>query len=167
MRRKDKNHVFILVLIVALMTVGYATFAQPLASKLSTKATGSEWNIGFTNVIRSDVSGSAKELSPLEYSETSANFNIYLGASGDAITYDFTVKNMGTLDAKVSSIYLFPANEANDLVLFDISGLQVGDELKVGEIANMKIKAYYNPAAGSKAAVGNKSVTVQVNYSQK
>lgn len=74
---------------------------------------------------------------------------------------------MGTLDAKVASIYLFPANEANDLVLFDISGLQVGDELKVGEIANMKIKAYYNPAAGTKATVGNKSVTVQVNYSQK
>ncbi len=167
MRKKDKNHVFIFVLIVALMTVGYATFAQPLASRLATKATGSEWNIGFTNVIRSDVSGSAKELSPLEYSKTSANFNIYLSASGDAITYDFTIKNMGALDAKVSSIYLFPVNKANDLVLFDISGLQVGDELKVGESANMKIKAYYNPTAGSKATVGNKSVTVQVNYSQK
>ncbi len=167
MKKKTKNHVFVFAVIVAFMVVCYATFAQPLAYKLATKTSGNEWHIGFTNAMRSEISGNAKELSPLVYSETSASFDIYLGSIGDAITYDFTIKNMGTLDAKVESIYLFPTNETSDLVLFEVSDLNVGDELRAGQSTNLKLKAYYNSASDSKIKTGNKSVTLIVNYSQK
>lgn len=166
MKKKLKNYVIVFAAVVALLVVGYATFAQPLAHRLPT-VTGNEWNIGFVDAVRSDVKGNAKEMSAVTYNSTSASFNIFLSGAGDSITYDFTIKNKGALTAKVDSIYVVPTNKPNDAILFNTSGLQVGDELKSLEEAHLKVTASYSTSSLEDLNTASKSVTVIVNYKQK
>lgn len=162
--KKKKIIVWCVVLICFLLVTGYSTFAQPLA--YPSKTVSNNWNISFTDVSRDEILGTALENNKPSFSGTTATFNVSLSSLGDSITYDFTIKNKGTLDAKVDGVYVLPANKASDAILFRVSGLEVGDELKAGESTHIKVNALYVGKENMSKEDLKKSVMVVINYVQ-
>lgn len=145
MSQKTKIRIITVVTIIALLVVVYATFAQPLAVNTITKSTNNaSWDIAFTKAVSNGVYGNAKEISPVTYSHTDASFNVLLTGPDDQITYEFTITNLGNLDAKVNDINIIPENGEDDAVLYSISGLYIGDELDAGESTKMSVTVSYN-----------------------
>ena len=62
---------------------------------------------------------------------------------GDSITYDITIANQGTIDAVLKTIT--NTDTSNSAILFEISGVNEGDELKATETVVMQVKVTYNP----------------------
>ncbi len=152
------------VVLCFLLVTGYASFAQPVAYPARTVF--NNWNISFTDVSREEVLGTALENSAPSFNGTTATFNVSLSSLGDSITYDFTIKNNGTLNAKVDGVYVLPANKASDAILFTTSGLEVGDVLKAGESTHIKVNALYVGKENMSKEDFKKSVTVVINYVQ-
>ena len=114
--KKRKNYVIVFALIVLFLSVGYATFVQPLAHKPPIWSYY-EWDVGFIKSEKVKITGHAVENQPVSHTLTRGYFNITLYKPGDSVTYDFTIKNMGNIDAKVQNIYTYVSNEKTDAVL--------------------------------------------------
>lgn len=165
MSRKTKIRIITVITVVALLVVAYATFAQPLATNTVTKTLS--WDIGFTNVIKTGVYGEAQEISQPSFSHTDASFNVALTGPNDKITYEFTIENMGTVDARLESINIIPNNFASDAVLYTVSGLNIGDELKAGDSTKMLVTVSYNNSVQDVSNNYQKSARIIANYVEK
>ncbi len=171
MSKSSTNKIVIaLVLVGALLTVWYAVFAQPLAFNAKQRTSdGKDWQIGFTDIKLADTVGTVRELSkPSLTSSSTASFSVSLTGPGDTAVYDLTIKNSGTINAKVESIYVTPLNEKDDYILYETSDINVGDVLKAGESTHMKVIVTYNdkiatPSISNGESV-SKNVTVIINY---
>lgn len=164
MSQKSINRIVIfMVTLGAFLVMWYSTFAQPLAS--NTNQVTDSWNISFTDMQLQNQVGGAKELSLPSYTSTKANFYISLTGKGDKIVYELTVKNSGSLDAKVDSIYIIPENKPSDQIIYSVGGISLGDELKAGESAKMTVTAMYNNSA-TESGTARKDMSVIVNYKQ-
>ena len=162
--------VILLVAAGALLMMWYTTFAQPLATnskqvKLG-KNDGGSWDIRFTDMYQQKKIGSASEISSPIYNSTKASFHVLLSSPGDEITYNLTIKNNGTLNAKVSSIYVMPENREGDAIVYFVDGINVGDILDAGQSTNMTVTAKFNPS-GMHGSEIVKNVSVIVNYVQR
>ena len=58
------------------------------------------------------------------------------------MTYDVQISNLGTLDAKLSSI-LYISSPFKDAIKYEVEGLNLGDVIESGEVVNFKIKVSY------------------------
>lgn len=125
-----------------------------------------KWNISFTKVIKTEVRGSAKEISRVSYNDLSASFNVLLPKPSDSISYEFTISNKGTLDAKLDTISVTPENREADAILYETSGVEVGDVLNAGESTTLIVTVSYNPKNEDIEPEG-KAAKIYINYSQK
>ncbi|MCI9084336.1 MAG: hypothetical protein HFH46_01795 [Bacilli bacterium] len=125
-----------------------------------------KWNISFTKVIKTEVRGSAKEISRVSYNDLSASFNVLLPKPSDSISYEFTISNKGTLDAKLDTISVTPENQETDAILYETSGVKVGDVLNAGESTTLIVTVSYNPKNEDIEPEG-KAAKIYINYSQK
>lgn len=166
MSKKSTNKIVIaLVLVGALLTMWYAVFAQPLAFNVRQETRNiQDWNIGFTDMQLSDAVGGAKELGKPSFTSTKANFYVSLTGPGDKIVYDLTIKNSGKINAKVESIYVTPNNKPGDQIIYSVGGINLGDELKVGESKHMTVTAMYNRNATTSLDSVRKDMWVVINY---
>ena len=112
-----------------------------------------------------DKVGNVMELAKPSFTTTTATFSVSLSAPGDKIVYDLTIKNSGKLNAKVDSIYIVPENKPDDIILYSVGGINLGDELKAGDSTHMNVTAMYNRTSGGQEQV-SKKVTVYINYVQ-
>lgn len=160
-----KKIIIVLAVCAALLIVWYAAFAQPLAYNAKQYMADDSWNIGFTDMQISDVVGGAKEIGKPSFTSTKANFYISLSGPGDKIVYDLIIENNDTLDAVVDSIYIIPENKPNDKIIYSVGGINLGDELKVGEKTHMTVTAMYNRNANTSGDV-KKDMSVIINYKQ-
>lgn len=157
-----------IVLAGALLLMSYATFVQPLAHNalFLLNTNDGSWDISFTDMQKVEVAGYAREISKPDYTSTKASFYVSVSGPGDKITYKLNVKNSGTLDAVVDSIYLVPENQEGDMILYSISGVSVGDSLDAGEEKEVRVTAMYNPGKIT-STIKSKNVSVVINYKQK
>lgn len=219
-QRKSKNYTLLFALIVATLTVGYATFAQPLAHKLdvllpdnsrfgpwvrpnsddnSNKGSDSNknnngnytnynngngtsesdiasninnnptvdtvWNVGFVGAKKESSTGNARESEAVTFDQFHAYFYISLYGPGDSFTYEFTIKNKGSLDAKVNKVEAV-ATYNNDLIIFSIIGINEGDILKAGQTAKVLVTVSYNNSYTTLPATRNEKMVFSINYVQ-
>lgn len=166
MSKQSTNKIVIaLVAVGAFLIMWYATFAQPLAFNVKQVSDEGAWNIGFIDMQVGSITGYAKELGKPSYTSTKANFYISLSGPGDKIVYDLTIKNSGTLNAKVDSIYIVPENKPDDRIIYSVGGLNLGDELKAGDSVHMTVTAMYNNSSTS-SEIARKDMSVIINYKQ-
>lgn len=163
-RNTVKHWVIVFVTIGAFLVMWYAMFAQPLA--YNNRQMNASWNISFTNMNVSSIVGNAKETKKPDYTSTKGSFFISLTGAGDKIVYDVEITNSGTLDAEVESIYVVPANQPNEQIIYSVSDISVGDELKAGASTTMKVTAMYNNNSTNKGPI-RKDMSVIVNYKQR
>ena len=145
-RSKKKRNIviFSLVGILLCMVVGYAAFQTRLEIKGTSKVT-SNWNILITNVTDGTPTGSAENAVKPSWKNTSASMEANLYDKGDAMEYDVTIENQGTIDAKLNDILTNLQNSNSDAVIITFSGYTKGEVLKAGESKLIHVKIGYNP----------------------
>ena len=164
-RKQRKFLIMGLVGIMLLMSVGYAAFQSNLKIRGTTRIT-SLWDVRITNVTAGTPTGSATNAVAPTWDKLTANMEANLYEKGDAMEYDVTITNNGTVDAVLSDIIGTPSN--NDAVIITYSGYAKGEKLyKSGHTGNQKIvhvKIQYNPEYNGGNASGSSSI--QFDFTQ-
>ena len=115
---KNRNYIIIgLCLVLVLMAVGFAAFAQQLQINGTSNITSS-WDIRITN-IRAVNLGSVTNNGAYDITEPSigsdnlsASFETGLKSPGDTRIYEIEVTNSGSLDAEVTTVFTNTLSEA-------------------------------------------------------
>ena len=123
---KNRNYIIIgLCLVLVLMAVGFAAFAQQLQINGTSNITSS-WDIRITG-IRAVNLGSVTNNGAYDITEPSigsdnlsASFQTGLNSPGDTRIYEIEVANSGSLDAEVSTVF---TNTLSDSVHFSYDGV--------------------------------------------
>ena len=104
-RNKKKRNVIIFSLIGVLlcMAVGYAAFNTELKISGTSKVT-SNWDIEIINVTNGKPVGSAENTVAPTWDALTASMEADLYEKGDAMEYDVTIENKGTIDAKLNDV---------------------------------------------------------------
>jgi hypothetical protein len=163
-KTENKNVVIgALVIAILIMAIGYALLSQEL--KVNGSGTiSSTWNVGITNIVQSAKEQNATERTEPSFTSTTATFDVGLTAPGDSMTYDITISNTGSLDAKVSSIIVTPSDESAGIT-YTVTGVQAGTTLAAGETNTVHVKVSWDNTTGMPAVL-TKTVSVTVNYEQ-
>lgn len=145
-----KNTVVIATLIACLvfMTVVYAAFSQSLNVSVNSSI-DTTWGVEITGISVKSTTGSASSVS-YSYTATTATFNAKLLATGDTIVYNVTVKNTGTLKAKLDTLTETFAGLAskNGILQFSYSGISSGQTLTAGSSVTFTVTATLSTIVG-------------------
>ena len=161
-KRKQRRIVIIgLLCVLLIMSGGYAVFRSNVKVRGTTRIT-SNWDIRITNVTSGTATGGAENEVAPTWNALTANMSANLYEKGDAMEYDVTITNNGTVDAVLSDVIGTPSN--NNAVIITFSGYTKGEKLyKKGHEGNTKVvhvKISYNPEYDGGEA------NVEFNYTQ-
>ena len=162
---KNKKNVIIvsMLVLVAVMAIGYSYFA----TRLNINATGNittNWNVYFSNITNGTVVGSASNNKTPSVTATTATMDVNLSLPGDSITYELTLTNGGTIGAIIEDIKA--ETKGSSAIIYSISGIKIGDKLASGANKKITIKIEYDPNTTSQPAVTNKTLTVIIDAVQ-
>ena len=158
-KRKRNIIIFSLIGVLLCMVVGYAAFQTQLKVTGTSKVT-SNWDIEITNVTSGTPTGSAENTVAPSYDKLWASMEADLYDKGDAMEYDVTIENKGTLDAKLNDIITNMQNSNSDAVIITFSGYTKGEILKSGNTKVVHVKIEYNPEYEG----GETSSEVKINF---
>ena len=158
-KRKRNLIIFSLVGVLLCMVAGYAAFQTQLKVTGSSTVT-SNWDIEITNVTAGTPTGSAENAVAPSFDKLWASMEANLYDKGDAMEYDVTIENKGTLDAKLNDIITNLDNSNNEAVLITFSGYTKGEVLKAKTSKVVHVKIEYNPEYEG----GETSSEVEINF---
>lgn len=168
-RKHGQKKVLIGLLIAAvlMMSVGYAALASQLEIDGVSKIAG-KFRVEFTNITEGVATGLAKNTTAAKAADTTATFDIEFVVPGDSMTYEITVKNTGTLTAKLDEIVGLPSETDTDPIKYTVTGVQVGDILDPNEEVVVTVKAEYDSNVQSQPSDDqlSKDLSVTLNYVQ-
>lgn len=165
-KTKDRKNALIvaLVAVVLFMSLGYAAFASSLQINGTAKTTGS-WDVKFTALDKTLSSG-ATEVVPSSFTGTTVLFNVELHAPGDSAVYVATIKNNGTISAKLSSI-VAPNLDGTDPIKYSMSGISTNDVLAPGATRVVTITVQYDQNITQPTEnVYSKDLAITFNFEQ-
>ena len=102
-RRKRSLVIGCLLAILVCMTIGYAAFSTQLQIS-GTSSITSNWDVQITDITQGIPTGTGENAVAPSYTITTATMEANLYNPGDAMTYEITIKNKGTIDAVLSKI---------------------------------------------------------------
>ena len=145
-RNKKRRQIVIISLIIVLigMTVGYATYSSNVEIK-GTSTITSSWDIQITNITGGTPTGTAENAKAPTWKNTEASMEANLYKQGDAMEYDITIENKGTLDAKLDNIITDNKNSNTEAILISFTGYKKGEVLKANQSKIVHVKIEYNP----------------------
>ena len=150
-------------MILVIMGVGYAAFSSQL--KISgTSNIASNFLVKITDIQSTVQSGSASDAVTPSYTDTTATFKTNLVSPGDAMKYDITVSNEGSIDAVLESIEVNTGN--NPAITFQKGGIQKGDKLQSNQTDVLTVIVSYNSGITSQPENTESTITVTLNYKQ-
>ena len=160
-RQRRKVLIISLMFILCIITAGYAAFQSNLNITSDTSVT-SNWDIEITNVTNGTASGTAENTNAPTWDKLTAFMEANLYQAGDAMEYDVTISNKGTLDAQLSDVItnLENSNEAVDITF---TGYTKGEKLYKGENKIIHVKIAYNPNYTG----GETSSEIDINFDYK
>jgi len=157
--RDSKNLVIgMLCAVVCIMAVAYAAFSTTLNVN-GTATISSNWKVGFTDIIceATEVEGGATSINVGEETvelaangslvgeagtSTSATFDVTFLQPGDSAVCTVTVKNSGTLNAKVETLTV--TNPSGGIITYVVDSIAQGDKLAAGAADTFTITATYD-----------------------
>lgn len=162
--KNTKKIIFItLLLVILLMTVGYARFETQLNINGTAEIIG-EWNVKITNIEATEISEGCDSGSP-QFTNTTVTFDTKLVKPGDSITYLVTIKNLGTIDAVLSNIVYKELEGGSPAILYETT--EIKPTLDAGETTTFNIKIEYDKNVTENPEITTKSITGIIEYSQK
>ncbi len=164
-----RNKIIVVALVVvALASVAYAAFAQTLTINGTGTANGN-WDVKITNIVQTSATGATDATAP-SFNDTSATFDVDLAYPGATATYDVTVTNAGSIDAKLDTMTdLATINSAAPAyITYAVSGVTAGTTtLAAGATNTVQVTVTWDAASSPDTSTGNtKSATIDLNYVQ-
>ena len=150
---KRKKYVGILLLIVLLLTitVGFALLSTTFNISGESKINGSEWDVHFANLVPKTGSVTPDTAAYITDDELNINYAITLDKPGDFYEFTVDVVNTGTIDAKLKELPVIEGVSAQQdayvnytFTHTDGSEILVGEEIKVGESENFKVRVEFD-----------------------
>ena len=156
---KDSKNLVIgmLCAVVCIMAVAYAAFSTTLNVE-GTATIASNWGVSFESIsceatkaadggvesivvegetVELDATGTIKN-----GDTTSAEFSMTFLQPGDSAVCTVTVKNTGTLNAKVATLN-FTDNADDDIITYEVDGIVLGQALNAGLTSEFTVTATY------------------------
>lgn len=129
----DKKNYVILSLIVSILflAICYLNLSSVLSLENNKINKDELWNVKITDMKFYKKTGNVNEINPPTYTNYIGNYDIEFNDIGDSITYEITVKNDGSMDAKLEDIIYSPKIDKN--ILINFSDLYKGSTLSAGE----------------------------------
>ena len=171
-RNKKKMVIGILCCMLVFMGIGYAALSQTLNIGTTAKVTGS-WNIYISSATvkeQSDADMNGTEIR--DNKTTDISLNVSFKKPSDYITYDITVENAGTIDAKLDEITMTPPSNVIDgteekMFLMETKNLTKGSVLKAGETATFQMTLRFNEKATTLPSADEEfTFELKLNYVQ-
>ena len=151
------------IAIVCIVSIGYAAFTSQL-NITGTSTITSSWDIEITSVtVKSVVGNASKEIEPV-VSGTSATFKTNLEWPGDSMTYEVTVTNNGSVDAKVGSIEM--TDSSNPAIIFSTNGINQNDLLESKESQTFDVTVAYSDSVTTQPDNLSATLALKLNYVQ-
>jgi len=146
-RDEDKRNIIIigLCIIVLFMVTGFSSFAQYIATD-KPYADGNKriWNVSFSSA--QIISEDGGKVHGFTFSPSTISLVSDIHTSGGKVALAITIKNNGSIDAKVSNIRMEPHFTGTDNVLMKtLDGLSVGDVIKSGQTVKVVYTIKHNP----------------------
>ena len=167
MDTKAKNIIIgALLAAVAIMAVGYAALAQTLKIN-GTASITSTWNVAITGITEGTPTGSATNAEDVSYDGTSATFNVNLVKPGDKMVYEITVKNSGTLNAKLTGLTVNPAEPASTGIYYKVTGVEQNVTTLDADTENtITVEVGWNASDTTMPVETTQALTVNLTYTQ-
>ena len=167
MDTKAKNIIIgVLLAAVAIMAVGYAALAQTLKIN-GTASITSTWNVAITGITEGTPTGSATNAEDVSYDGTSATFNVNLVKPGDKMVYEITVKNSGTLNAKLTGLTVNPAEPASTGIYYKVTGVEQNVTTLDADTENtITVEVGWNASDTTMPVETTQALTVNLTYTQ-
>ena len=154
MKKAKKRTMYLLLLLILFISVGYAILQSNLTITGTTSIQDSKWDIHWNNVVITEgsVSTSNADKATIDNTKTTVNYNIVLDKPGDF--YEFTVDavNAGTIDGMIDvissklnnvEITTLPAYLNYSITYSDGVPLQKNQELKANASETYKVRIEY------------------------
>ena len=148
-RRTKALVIVVLLIVIAGLTVAFATLSTTLNINGTAYLDAAKWGIKFENLSSPTKIGSATTTGTAKIEETKAaeitDMNVNLSTPGDKVTYTVDLVNEGTINAKIDNIEkTVLTSEQQRYLTFkvtDKNGKEVskGDILSAGETKNLTI----------------------------
>jgi len=157
----EQNRGFRAVAIIALcfsvigLSIGFAAFSQILTVNGTGTLKGNDWKIIFADLQTPTTVGETTTTANIDMAGTTLAFDVELVFPGDKATYEFKVKNTGTIDAKVSAVTLTGVTEAAaqkisyTLTYADGTAIAANDVLNSGDEEDLLLTVEFDPTATS------------------
>ena len=156
--------IMVLLAVVFVMAIGYAAFAQQLTINGSAEIT-STWDVHIEDIALNAEILDGKNISASVGDDTlSANFQAELVSPGSGVTYNVTVRNGGTIDAKLDSITFTDSN--NDAIQYSYTGINQNDVITAGNTQTFTVTVKFNDTYTQTPASTTSDVTMQLGYVQ-
>lgn len=141
--RINKKTIIALVLCVGVffMAVGYSVLISQLKINGTANIT-SKWDIQITGITKGISTGSAYNIEEPTYTANTANFSVALVNPGDSMTYEVTIKNVGTLTGILNGMEI--TTSGTDAIVYEVTGLKEGDTIAGEKDKTLKIVAKYD-----------------------
>lgn len=149
--------------LLLVLMVGYAVFQTNLIVN-GTSNISSNWQVEITDITTKTITGDASNESAPVASGTAATFKTNLQSPGDAIEYEVTITNSGTLDASLDEIQ--KTNSSNPAIVYTVSGINKDDIIVSGESLKFIVKVEYSDSVVSQPSTLLSSLTVDLNFVQ-
>ena len=160
-----RNNIIILILCLCsiAISIGYSAFSQGF-NVTGNATVDSTWDVKFSSITKASSTGSAYEVESPTYSDNVARFNVGFLYKGDAITYNVTVKNNGTLYAKIDAVT--PTTSGSTAVTFSNTATN-GTCIAPGKTYTFTVSATYSTPANLSDTnrVGSMLLTLGVRQS--
>ena len=156
--------IMILLALVLLMAIRYAAFAQRLNINGSTQISSS-WDVHIEDIsVNSELQNGQNINASVGENNLSATFEAELIEPGSSVTYDITVRNAGTLDAKLDSIVF--TNSNNEAIQYSYAGISESDVIEAGQTQTFTITVKFNESYTTTPDNKTSSVTMNLTYVQ-
>ena len=167
MDNKGRNIIIgTLLAAILIMAVGYALLSQSLTINGTANIT-SNWDVKITNITEGTPTGSAENASPVNFTGTSATFNVNLVKPGDKMVYQITVSNEGTLNAELTGMTVNPSDTADTGIYYKVTGVEQNvTKLDASQTNTVTVEVGWVATDTSTPTVKTVPLTVNLTYTQ-
>lgn len=156
--------IMVLLAVVFVMAVGYAAFSQQLTINGSAQIT-STWDVHIEEISVASEQNQGKNISAtVAQDKLSVSFQTELVVPASSVTYNITVKNGGTIDAKLDSLVFNDSN--NEAIKYSYSGINLDDVIESGESQTFTVTVSFNDQYTTTPEVKTSELTMTLGYVQ-
>lgn len=161
---KKSAIIIFLLAIVLIMTIGYAAFMQTLTIN-GTATIDSTWDVYIESIaVNNENLGAKSNSAEVGVDSLTANFDVSLTTPGSSVTYDITVKNNGSINAKLDSISF--SDLGNDAIIFSYDGITEGSTINSGDSQKFTLTITFNDSYETMPENITDKLTMYLTYVQ-